>query len=294
MQIVVGSYGVRIRSRKGLLVVERNGERKTYPLHDVDEVLLLTGGITISTRALRALLNAGATVAVFDGRGNPIGLFLPPVANATVAARRCQYSNAAGGFRTAVGWVWAKLYLQERNVKSWRGKVDHRRHAEAIARARAKLRSASTPREVLEAEAEAAEAYWAAYRQLTGFPGRDQDGGDPMNMALNYGYGILKALCFKSLLLVGLDPYAGFIHVDKSGRPSLVLDFMEQFRPHVDRAVARLVGRLRAEGGLLDAGSRRAVAAEVLAELGKRDGRNPISAEIHRKAREAARALCTS
>jgi len=37
----------------------------------------------------------------------------------------------------------------------------------------------------------------------TGFPGRVQVGGEPVNAALNYGYGVLKALCFKSILLAG-------------------------------------------------------------------------------------------
>lgn len=71
MQIAVASYGTRIRTRKGLLVVERGGERREYPLHQVDEVFILTGGVSITSRALRALLRAGAVVAVFDQRGEP-------------------------------------------------------------------------------------------------------------------------------------------------------------------------------------------------------------------------------
>jgi len=36
----------------------------------------------------------------------------------------------------------------------------------------------------------------------------------------------------------GLEPFAGFLHVDRSGKPSLVLDLMEEFRqPVVDRAI---------------------------------------------------------
>jgi CRISPR-associated protein, Cas1 family len=294
MQIVVATYGTRIRARKGLLVVEGKDGAKQYPLHEVDEVLLLTGGISITTKALRALLRAGAVVAVFDQRGEPLGVFMRPVGDATGAKRRCQYQAALDGrgLETAKRWVWLKIRGQLENVKSWRRRLQrYGEYAEAIRAAQEALAKADTPHKVLEAEAAAAEAYWAAYREVTGFPGRDQEGKDPVNAGLNYGYGILKALCFKSLLLAGLDPYVGFLHVDKSGRPSLVLDFMEQWRPRVDAVVAHMRHRLETRDGLLTHASRLAVAAAVLEEFSA--AKRPVSAEIHREARDLAKALCT-
>ncbi|AET32397.1 CRISPR-associated endonuclease Cas1 [Pyrobaculum ferrireducens] len=295
MQIAVASYGTRIRARRGLLVVESPGARREYPLHEVDEVLLLTGGISISTKALRALLRAGATVAVFDQRGEPIGIFMKPVGDATGAKRLCQYKATADGrgLEFARRWIWRKIRGQLENVRTWRRRLArYSQYAEQISKAADAAARAPDARALMEAEAAAAEAYWAAYREVTGFPGRDQDGRDPVNAGLNYGYGILKTLCFKSLLLSGLDPYVGFLHADKSGRPSLVLDFMEQWRPRVDAAVAKSAEELEVEDGLLTHKSRLAVAAAVLEELGA--GRSPVSAEIHREARHLAKSLCTS
>lgn len=61
------------------------------------------------------------------------------------------------------------------------------------------------------------------------------------------------------------------LHADRSGKPSLVLDLMEEFRaPAVDRAVLahlRLGKPVRFEGPLLDEASRRALAAAVLERL---------------------------
>jgi CRISPR-associated protein Cas1 len=294
MQIVVATYGTRIRVRKGLLVVEGKDGARQYPLHEVDEVLLLTGGISITTKALRALLKAGAVVAVFDQRGEPLGVFMKPVGDATGAKRRCQYQAALDGrgLETAKRWVWLKIRGQLENVKTWRRRLQqYGEYAEALAKAQEALARAEEPHRVLEAEAAAAEAYWAAYREVTGFPGRDQEGKDPVNAGLNYGYGILKTLCFKSLLLAGLDPYVGFLHVDKSGRPSLVLDFMEQWRPRVDAVVAQMRHKLETKDGLLTHASRLAVAAAVLEEFSA--AKRPVSAEIHREARALAKALCT-
>jgi len=46
--------------------------------------------------------------------------------------------------------------------------------------------------------------------------------------------------------VVGLDPYDGFLHSDKYGRPALALDLMEEFRgPIVDSVVLSLLNRKR-------------------------------------------------
>lgn len=48
------------------------------------------------------------------------------------------------------------------------------------------------------------------------------------------------ALCKdeRPALLAGLDPYAGFVHVDRAGQPSLALDLIEEFRQMVaDRTI---------------------------------------------------------
>src|SRR5204862_398077 len=75
--------------------------------------------------------------------------------------------------------------------------------------------------------------------------GREGRGAtDPLNAALNYGYGILYAQVERALLLAGLDPYAGFLHADRPGKPSLVLDLIEEFRQAVvDRTLIGQVNR---------------------------------------------------
>src|SRR5439155_51969 len=59
-----------------------------------------------------------------------------------------------------------------------------------------------------------------------------------VNASLTYGYGILYSQVWGAVLNAGLEPFAGFLHVDRPGKPSLVLDLTEEFRqPVVDRAV---------------------------------------------------------
>jgi CRISP-associated protein Cas1 len=64
---------------------------------------------------------------------------------------------------------------------------------------------------------------------------------DPVNAALSFGYSLLEKEILTGIITAGLEPYAGFLHSDRSGRPSLVYDLIEEFRqPIVDRLVIRL------------------------------------------------------
>lgn len=71
-----------------------------------------------------------------------------------------------------------------------------------------------------------------------------QPPGDLFNAMLSYGYGILYTEVEKACILSGLNPYMGFLHTDRPGKPSLVLDLIEEFRqPIVDRAVLNLISK---------------------------------------------------
>jgi CRISP-associated protein Cas1 len=67
---------------------------------------------------------------------------------------------------------------------------------------------------------------------------------DPVNCLLSFGYGMLRVAVHGALEQVGLDPYPGYLHGIRSGKPALALDLMEEFRPLlVDRLVLTLVNR---------------------------------------------------
>ena len=53
---------------------------------------------------------------------------------------------------------------------------------------------------------------------------------DAMNALLSFLYTLLASDCANALETVGLDSYVGFLHRDRPGRESLVLDLMEEFR----------------------------------------------------------------
>jgi CRISP-associated protein Cas1 len=72
---------------------------------------------------------------------------------------------------------------------------------------------------------------------------------DNMNSLLSFLYTLLTYEVASALEVVGLDPYAGFLHADRPGRPSLALDVMEEMRPvFADRLALSLVNRKQISG----------------------------------------------
>jgi CRISPR-associated protein Cas1 len=69
---------------------------------------------------------------------------------------------------------------------------------------------------------------------------------DMVNCLLSFFYTLVMNDIRSALEGVGLDSYVGFLHRDRSGRASLALDLMEEFRPFIaDRLVLSLINRLQ-------------------------------------------------
>jgi CRISPR-associated protein Cas1 len=65
---------------------------------------------------------------------------------------------------------------------------------------------------------------------------------DPVNALLGFAYALLAKDCFAAACTVGFDPYKGFFHQSRHGKPALALDLMEEFRPVIaDSVVLTLV-----------------------------------------------------
>jgi CRISPR-associated endonuclease Cas1/CRISPR-associated protein Cas4 len=67
---------------------------------------------------------------------------------------------------------------------------------------------------------------------------------DPVNALLSFGYAILGGECISALSATGFDPYFGFYHQSRYGRPALALDLMEPLRPViVDSLIITLLNK---------------------------------------------------
>jgi CRISP-associated protein Cas1 len=60
---------------------------------------------------------------------------------------------------------------------------------------------------------------------------------DPVNALLSFGYSMLVKDLTIICHSIGLDPFIGFYHQPRFGRPALALDLMEEFRPLIADSV---------------------------------------------------------
>lgn len=297
--LLIDQFGAYLSKHSERLQVKVKGELVAEaPVLTLDCVLVLSHGVSLSSDAVRLCAENGIPVYFFSSRGEPYAALYAAGLGGTVQTRRAQYEayKDARGVHIAAACTAGKLQNQVRLLKY----VAKNRKAadpalykvlrEAAARVEAHLEALSDwetrattlaeealRSDLLALEGRAAQDYWAGVAsiipQTLAWPGRVGRGAeDPLNAALNYGYGVLYGQVERAIILAGLDPYAGFIHTDRPGKPSLVLDLIEEFRqPVVDRVILGLVGQGVAleqeEEHRLTMPVRRTIAERVLARL---------------------------
>lgn len=250
-ELVLKGYGVKVSARRGLLVVSSREGRIEVSPGDLDLVVVASGGVLLTSSAVRLLMRHGVDLVFLDARGEPVGRLYPPFVNRTVLTRRRQYEAYASELRWSIvaAFVEAKVRNQANLLKYYaksRGSAELRECAHEVEACLSELPAAlGDPQRVMSVEAKAARAYWSGVAALLpsrlGFEGRDPESQDPVNACLNYCYALLYAACWRALVLAGLDPYAGFLHADRSGKESLVFDYSEMFKPPaVDRLLVKL------------------------------------------------------
>jgi len=246
-----------------------DGRKTEVSAYNMEGIIVCNPGVTISVSALRLALARGIGVSLASRTGIPHGFLHPALVSSSVAARRRQYQAyaQAKGFEFARIVAYQKLSNQAKLLRLYsrnRGKTmpsiakllashsaEIERHATALMGIEANTVDAGREA-ILQLEARGARLYWSGISALMppylNFVKRHGRGAtDPVNAMLNFGYmGILFREVWKSILVAGLDPYAGFLHADRPNKPSLVLDMIEEFRQDaVDRTVVGLFTRRR-------------------------------------------------
>jgi len=301
MRLVVDGFGKFIGKENQLIVVREKGRVIKRMKPDELKQVIIAGSASISSEAVKLMLKNAVDVVFIDRSGHVAGRLMHPFVG-TAKTRREQYLayNDERGVVLAKEFAKAKLRNQV-SVLSNLAKARRDSNpevAERLMQAREgvktsieKLEGVSGEKiedvreEIMGIEGIASQEYWNAlslifpeeygFKQRRGLEvGQTRYAQDIINAMLNYGYAILHSECIRAVELAGLDPYAGFLHADRSGRTSVALDLMEEFRQQiVDRAVIKLVSYRQVKPGecemknfvcMLSDSARRVLLQEVL------------------------------
>jgi len=291
VEVLVEEFGSYLGKKSERLVVRRGKKVvQEIPLFDLEQVLITSRGVSISSDLIRECSARGVPIHFLSSRGEPYAQLFSAQFTGTVRTRREQLLAAMDqrGFTLSKLIVAAKVKNQT-NLLKYFGKyrkekepelyknlesnvVDMETVIREIANTRGKIID-DARQTLMSLEARAARSYWKSFAGLVSprekFPGREHRGAvDPVNSLLNYGYGMLYSQVWRSVVQAGLDPFAGFLHVDRPGKPSMVLDLTEEFRAQmVDRVVLAFIGKgteIKMEGDRLAEETRRKYAQRVI------------------------------
>lgn len=249
MPMYVQARGAKVSKKGEVLEVSVDDQKvASARLLDVSQ-LVLQGGIYLTTPALNELMAREIPVSWLSHGGWFLGHTVG-VGHKNVELRTAQYRASfddAHCLRLARDLVIAKIRNQRTLLRrNWKqGDIpetlllEFRQDREAAARAR-------DLGQLLGIEGNAAARYFRHFGAMLSpvsasaapeewsfdFQKRNRrPPGDPINALLSYAYALLTRTLTMTLTAVGLDPYRGFYHQPRYGRPALALDLMEPFRP---------------------------------------------------------------
>lgn len=294
-QVIVSGFGCFLSKKSERMVVKRPDGKILYqfPMFRLSEVIVNSRGVGLSSDLIQELCQRGIRISFLSGGGRPYAMLTSPMLNAVVSTRRAQIEafDDGRGFEFSRAVVRGKIrnqaallryfgkYLKQSNPNRYEfiANTADTLHAHQRALKRMNAPSVNGVRhELMGVEGVCGRLYWEAVQQIVQdkltFFGRVTRGAqDELNSLLNYGYGILYAQVWGAALNAGLEPFAGFLHVDRPGKPSLVLDLVEEFRqPVVDRvAVAHInLGQpITMTNGMLDRETRDIFAEKIMSRL---------------------------
>lgn len=240
--------GARLELESGQLLVSQGDELLlAVPAVRVDQVIVV-GGCHVTTPALAFLLDRGIG-ALFLTAGGQFRGRLVSGQGIPIATRRAQFRRADDqAFCLALAKAFIRGKIHNSRIRCL--EMDEaRRHPTAVtataclADALAEVNDAPSLPALMGIEGRAATHYFDVMRLYVRAPWElparaRRPPPDPVNALLSILYTLLHESCHVALEAAGLDPACGFLHAERSGRLSLSLDLMEEFRPVIADSVA--------------------------------------------------------
>ena len=241
--------------------------------------LNLMGNVQISTQAIHGLCEAEVPICYFSTGGWFYGI-TTGLNVKNIFLRQAQFRLAE------TEWFPLRMAraLVEGKIRNQRTMVQ-RNHIEPRAQDLLELKrmaedapQAASADQLLGIEGNAARVYFAGFSGMLKseedgkapegfrfeFEGRNRrPPRDPVNALLSLAYSLLTKDFTIACYAVGFDPYMGFYHQPRFGRPALALDMMEPFRPLIaDSAVLTAINtRMVTEKDFVKAGASVALTA---------------------------------
>lgn len=238
---ITSQGGVLYKEGKTLVVKNRDGGTHTIFPFQVEQIYII-GNINITTPALKFILINNIDTVFLSFNGEFLGR-LEGKLSKNIYLRQKQFKKLENSdfiLKTAKMIAKGKIYnqimvlkriLKKRKEKTLKNLI------KAMEEIYQKIENVQTLNSLRGHEGKAGALYFNGYKY--GFNSSKiyfakrvkRPPTDPVNAILSLLYTFLMNRVFGAVSASGLDPYLGTLHSVDYGRPSLVLDLMEEFRP---------------------------------------------------------------
>lgn len=237
----VQDQGARVSKSGDCIHVKTFDETRKIRLIDVSE-LTMFGNVQITTQAVRELCERDIPVCYMTYGGWFVGM-TRGLASKNVELRMRQYE---AHFKTSARMSIARkiVHGKIRNCVTMLKRNHDEPPVGKIAEMEGFARRALVAKRydsLLGIEGMAARIYFSEFSGMLksesstfDFNGRNRrPPKDPVNAVLSFLYAVLTRQATVTVSKVGMDPYLGYLHMPKHGKPALALDLIEEFRPLV-------------------------------------------------------------
>jgi CRISPR-associated protein Cas1 len=257
--LYITRHGAHISKEGMTIVVFADGERLLQiPVLTISGVVCF-GGVSCTPPAMELCSEHGVIITFLSESGRFLGRVVGPV-HGNVLLRREQYRIADDEARSAeiarmfiIGKICNSrqvLMRGARDRKDLQVIDDLKAASRRLIQTARHIKQGTPADELLGKEGDSAKTYFASFNSLITSQQQEfqftvrsrRPPLDCVNAMLSFVYTLLSHDATAALESVGLDPYVGFFHKDRPGRPGLALDLMEEFRSLLaDRIVLSLI-----------------------------------------------------
>jgi len=256
-ELILSKYGLYAGITKGKVIVKEYGKIvKQLPLNALTRIIIMSPSINLSSMLIYQCSKRKIDIDfIYHNEPYAMITYYKHISY-DLHIKQLETKASPKGIAIAKAFIRAKSKNQINLIKyysRYRENTDNKEFLkleeklEKMEILHKKIPKAKTKEQLMGYEGNISMLYWSAFGILIddeSFTRVTYNAPDPINQAINYGYGFLYNRVQSALISTGLNLYHSFLHTEQSNKPTLVYDIIEEFRqPTVDREIISILNR---------------------------------------------------
>ena len=250
--LYVSAYGAYLGKSRNTITVKVKGKTVAkMPIKQCEQIIIAGKAVSLSSDVVYLCVKESIAIDYVDHKDLPYAtIFSYKSTFSKMMLLQLQFYNSDKRVTLAKKFIKGKTKNQLNYLKyldKYHKEIEDK--IELIENKIKNIKKAKSVSELMGVEGDIASIYWGAISYLlrtkTDFQSRThKNAKDLVNSALNYGYAILYSKVRHALLKASLALNVSFLHAIQENKPTLVYDFIEEYRAYiVDRTIVSILNK---------------------------------------------------